>query len=813
MSDSRHSTAMVFFAIGAFSAVGAAETKHWTIRSSSISLEIDASLLNDHGIHIHAQDSGNKRAPQSSDSISASQLFFNGMAGMAELSNSEQVGADHPEGRLSLNGDFTLEGPAGSVIVRRPSLVMASVRSEGAALGISGEVDGVRQSSTPVFTIAAAKRAFDRASGTYLFESDEVRISDAIAERIGARALAGKGIGTVRGRLNGAALIQVDPAEAVEAGGQSVVIAGGNGGTVCDRPIGPDIIVGDLYDVANYNTVGNIDAFTMGTFSCNVGDANAIWIDDSNQHPVISQNLFRLKNGRFEQVGQAWLKHGFLALTQNVCGCGCNGQGGSVLGVGCADPYSAGLNGSQGGMGPKWQVNAHTGAFAYPYDRQNQGSGSIDKRLQVNIADLEAAGVGGSTHYYIEGHYISPDDATMGNGDNNASYRRAFISGSMSTWAISISGAPATVREKYGIQAWKAADPTVKETEYRVPGEGLFILASKSTNLGNGFWSYEYGLQNTNSDRSAGYFSVSLGNMVTVQNIGFHDVPYHSGEPFDGTDWSAVVANNAITWSTTPHSSNPNANALRWATLYNFRFEANAAPSNVFGTIGLFKPGTPGAVSKVIEGPGECATDADCDDGLFCNGMEICAVASGACRNAVSPCTSSQVCDEVLDQCIDPIGCGPCKLYGDLAAPYCVVDITDILAGLQGYEETQSCSTLFGSQTPGSMVWNAGCWIACDSHADCIGPLGQGSCVGGQCCDICEITEILKLLAAFDGVYDCPHLCSPGACNFDTNADTVADCCKDGNTFIGGMSESDCFVQGGTYLGDGTTCILSACSP
>jgi hypothetical protein len=55
-----------------------------------------------------------------------------------------------------------------------------------------------------------------------------------------------------------------------------------------------------------------------------------------------------------------------------------------------------------------------------------------------------------------------------------------------------------------------------------------------------------------------------------------------------------------------------------------------------------------------------CETDADCDDGVFCNGTETCAVGTGNCV-AVSACPPgidgcvirNDSCDEVNDQCVD----------------------------------------------------------------------------------------------------------------------------------------------------------------
>src|SRR5262249_4497232 len=203
------------------------------------------------------------------------------------------------------------------------------------------------------------------------------------------------------------------------------------GQTPCHLPVGPDVIVGELPEASSYGSGGGIFAFSIGTTSCNVGNQNLSWVSTTNQHPVIAQNLYRLKDDRFEQIGMSWVKHGFLALTQDICSCGCNGQGGAVLGVGCSDPYSSPLNGHQGstgtgGLGPRFQVNAHTGYFDFPYFAQGLSGNAIYKRLQVHDSDLDPAQSGGGL-YFVEGQYVTPDDAAAGNQNNNASHRRVTI--------------------------------------------------------------------------------------------------------------------------------------------------------------------------------------------------------------------------------------------------------------------------------------------------------------------------------------------------------------------------------------------------
>src|SRR5688572_2829661 len=90
----------------------------------------------------------------------------------------------------------------------------------------------------------------------------------------------------------------------------------------CLSAQGPDVVVGDLTNWSKWGTVGGISAYSIGTTSCNRGDEILPWIANSNQHPVIAQNMYRLKNGRFEQIGMSWLKHGWGALTENLC-CTC----------------------------------------------------------------------------------------------------------------------------------------------------------------------------------------------------------------------------------------------------------------------------------------------------------------------------------------------------------------------------------------------------------------------------------------------------------------------------------------------------------
>ncbi|MCU0305703.1 MAG: hypothetical protein MUC56_16760 [Thermoanaerobaculales bacterium] len=374
-----------------------------------------------------------------------------------------------------------------------------------------------------------------------------------------------------------------------------------------DGTIGPDVVVFSVSGTYNWGASGDLRAYSVGTTSCNRGDEPLNWISSTNQHPVISQNLYRVtlpsagppvEHGTIEMLGISWLKHGFVSVNGATAGCGsCPGNPpGSQLGVGCTDPYSSSLNGSQSRLGPRSEVNAFTGYFVYPH-----ASPSGDPTLAGRLVVAQSEVVDDPAHYryFVEGQYVAPDDAGAGNALNNASHRAVDVNGT----DLDVVGP--TEEGRPGIYAWSDLDPEVIVREVEVPGEGMFIVATKTGDNGDGTWHYEYAVFNLNSHLSGRSFSVPILPDSVITNIGFRDVAYHSGEPYDGTDWAAVASPGSgwMTWSTDDFATNPNANALRWSTMYTFGFDASSPPEDALASIGLFRDGGPSSVSVYVRAP------------------------------------------------------------------------------------------------------------------------------------------------------------------------------------------------------------------
>ena len=369
------------------------------------------------------------------------------------------------------------------------------------------------------------------------------------------------------------------------------------------QSIGPDLIVGAFYSgVYDWGSSGNVAAFSIGSQACNVGDQPAAWVSGNNQHPVIAQNIFRVRNGSFEQIGMGWLKHGFSAQQWNLCG-GCQPSATpQALGPGCSDPYNASLNGNQPLLGPRSEVNPVTGFFPYPPSSPPIVDALIDRRIQIDHADLDPALNAGAV-YFGELQYVSADDAAAGNQNNNASYKEFVVTPSGSTYLITDSGANFT--QMPAMYGWQLVHPTVSIATEDIPGDGRFFIGHHAMSLGGGLTRHVYAVHNLNSDRSAGAFTVNLPGGTTILNPTFHDVHHHSGEPYDGTDWTPTITGSSISWSVAqPYAADPNGNAIRWGTCYTFSFESDQAPTG--RSIDLFKPACQlaGAPTLTLHGDG-----------------------------------------------------------------------------------------------------------------------------------------------------------------------------------------------------------------
>jgi hypothetical protein len=472
------------------------------------------------------------------------------------------------------------------------------------------------------FNVEGYEMSYDSAGRVLGFKGGRMLLSNEFANDLGRPGDAG----VIVGELNVAANMKPIEITQVVNGevGSAVLPAGAGMRPDAGSVPGPDVIVGDVNGLAQFGTASNgFVGLAVGTDSCNAGTVDLHWDAlPSNDHPVIPQNMYRMSGGpnndqTFEQIGQSSVKHGFTALAQNICGFGCNGVNGTRLGSGCSDPYVASLNaGPQ--LGSRAWVNPFTGFFPRsdtstpPNNHSSHTHTGPSHRMLTQIADLDTAQNAGAT-YYAEGQYVTPHEfvwcqanPTQCNMNNNVSYRRYNVFGTASPFSFSPVGA--TVRQKPAVAAWTGA--TIEQIEPEPGLDGVGSVAFKVTNPSPGVWHYEYAIYNQNLDRSIRSFTIPVPAGTVISDVGFHAPPQHPGWAADGTmgnagyssaPWVFSQTADSVTWSTETMAANPNANAIRWGTLYNFRFDANAPPSVVSSTIGYFKTGAPSGVR--IQGP------------------------------------------------------------------------------------------------------------------------------------------------------------------------------------------------------------------
>jgi hypothetical protein len=533
---------------------------------------------------------------------------------------------------LVLNGELRGPEPGSIALVPQtrpnqllPAVLATSLKqlvveklSPGAAFDLA--VRDVR-TGLRFFNVEGHHYDYDAKTQSLNIQGGRLLISDEFAKALGRPSDAGANVGRIS---IGGALQPIEVQRVVNGEIKSVVMPSLHQPLPGTTP-GPDVIVGDLPDMEQFGSAGTQVGLAIATTSCNAGTEDLDWFAlPQTDHPVIPQNLYRMSGGvindeRFEQIGQSWLKHAFTALTQDACGFGCNGVGGPHLGSGCSDPYSASLNGGQTGIGSRAWVNPFTGAFpSTANDHSGHAHDGVSHRVRVEIDDLNQTLNQGAA-YFAEGQYVTPHEYTWCQSNpgecnmyNNVSYRQFSVTG---TTSFSFSPVSATVWRKPAISAWADTGASMNQIEPDPGTDGIWFMAYKVTNPSPEVWHYEYALYNENLDRAIQSFSVPLGPGANISNIGFHAPPQEPGWPNDGTfnnqgyssaPWTVTQAPDSITWNTETFAQNQNANAIRWGTLYNFRFDADQPPQNADATVGYFKTGSPMMVA--IQAPAGGAT-------------------------------------------------------------------------------------------------------------------------------------------------------------------------------------------------------------
>jgi hypothetical protein len=474
---------------------------------------------------------------------------------------------------------------------------------------------------------------FDVAGGDYDYNANarslgiaggRLLISKEFANALGRPSDAGSLVGKIS---VGAAMQPIEITQLVNGKPKSVILPPlrQTGGLVP----GPDIIVGDLPDMVQVDpvVVGSQVGLGIATTSCNNGDQPVNFFALPNiDHPFFPQNLYRMSGGadntvRFEQIGQSWIKHTFGADEGDDCDLGCNTNNCttfSQLCPGCSDPYLADENGWYDLLGSRAWVNPFTGSFPpgpSPYPSSNHtghAHDGVSHRVRVNVPDLNTTLNAGAT-YFAEAAYLDPLEYTwcqthpgQCNMYNNVTYHQFLVNGTTSFFTFSPVGQ--AVRMQPAIKAWTGA--TVSPAEPDPGNDGIWFMGYKVTSPAPGVYHYEYALYNYNLDRSIQSFSVPLGAGANLSNIGFHAPPQEPGWPNDGTfnnqgyssmPWAVTQASDSITWNSETFAQNQNANAIRFGTLYNFRFDADQQPQTTNATVGFFKTGS--AMMVAIQAP------------------------------------------------------------------------------------------------------------------------------------------------------------------------------------------------------------------
>lgn len=179
-----------------------------------------------------------------------------------------------------------------------------------------------------------------------------------------------------------------------------------------------------------------------------------------------------------------------------------------------------------------------------------------------------------------------------------------------------------------------------------------------------------------------------------------------------------------------------------------------------------------------------CQSDADCDDGLYCTGIEKCGTGAGVlipfCFSSGSPCSNPlPVCVETGDRCV------PCQ--------------SDEQCDDQAGCTDDSCDTSGECRNADNCEDNG---IFCDGTPTCL--IDEGECFTLQACanptPACDETQDRCLPCERDDQCDDQVACSDDSCEIATGECRHTDNCVDNGIFCDGIpfcqfDTGECFAS------------------
>lgn len=548
------------------------------------------------------------------------------------------------EGRIDLATDYSLSAGGSSVSLRNLVAVPTIDPSNGhPALQL---LDGA---GTHLFTMTHLHVFALPDERLLQVHNADLIATAALADRLGVDVLENMPVGMVWLDLN----LHIPPGAIT--GGVEVEDELGRGSFSCTgRPLWPQDGSENVVDVGliNIGTVAyqgrqpgtnRIKVAPSATLK-SLGFGDAVWIskfssrafypfDPADQHPYLVWNMYRIADGRIEQLGTSGVKHAFTTLNFNCDAviASCPYLNGSILGPECEDVYSSGTNDSNSNQGPRYDINPDTGlffstgSFFDPNATGNQTvqSTSFENRLMVDETELSTPGA----EYFLDSWYVVLHDVDIW---NSMGYHPISPTPAGNGWTFN----PGAFNVGPVIDQWVpegTTDPLETHVSIRIKNndggasypdnmpQGHLRVLSKVTEVAPGRWRYNYAIQNYDFKRGIDQVRIPVpaSGQLFETYFGAPEVDGHQVEP-----WAVQRDGGELVFTAPPPTPQtppapPASNALTWFSLFNFEFETDIAPIDGGALMNLraAEAGTPNELSANVVAPGLL-------EGIFLDGFE-----------------------------------------------------------------------------------------------------------------------------------------------------------------------------------------------